>query len=56
MGTQGASPPAPAGGTGKVVSRKTVLAMAEEHIDVKYLVPWVSEQLMEGLFSKIIVL
>ena len=39
-----------------MVSRKTVLAMAEGHSDVKYLVPWVSEQLMEGLFSKIIVL
>lgn len=52
MGTQGASPPAPAGGTRKVVGGKAVLAVAEEHTDVGYLAPWVSEQLMEGLFSK----
>lgn len=26
--------------------------MAEEHTDVGYLAPWVSEQLMEDLFSK----
>lgn len=31
---------------------KAVLAVAEEHTDVGYLAPWVSEQLMEGLFSK----
>ena len=56
MGTWGTSPPAPVGGNSRVMGGEIGLAMAEEHIDMKYLVPWVTEQLMEGLFSKIIVL